>query len=115
MVQRRFSAAIVAQGPMFFVERRRIATLAIANKLPMMGASDVFAESGFLMSYGPDWPPLFRAVSGFVDKILKGANPADLPVQQPTSFEFIVNLKTAEAINQKIPETMLLLANRVIE
>jgi putative ABC transport system substrate-binding protein len=115
IVQRRFSAVIVAQGPMFFTERRRIAALAIANKLPMMGASDIFTEGGFLMSYGPDWPPLFRAVAGFVDKILKGANPADLPVQQPTSFEFIVNLKTAEAINLKVPATTLLLANRVIE
>jgi putative tryptophan/tyrosine transport system substrate-binding protein len=115
IVQRRFSVVIVAQGPMFFTERRRIAALGIANKLPMMGASDIFTEGGFLMSYGADWPPLFRAVPGFVDKILKGANPADLPVQQPTSFEFIVNLKTAEAINLKIPATMLLLANRVIE
>jgi putative tryptophan/tyrosine transport system substrate-binding protein len=115
IAQGHFSAVIVAQGPMFFIERQRIAALAIANKLPTMGASDVFAEGGLLMSYGPDWPPLFRAVPGFVDKIIKGAKPADLPVQQPTSFEFIVNLKTAEAINLKIPAPTLLLASRVIE
>jgi putative ABC transport system substrate-binding protein len=115
VVQRGFGAVIVAQGPMFFNERRRIAALAIASKLPTMGASDIFSEFGLLMSYGPDWPPLFRRVSSFVDKVLKGAKPAELPVQQPTSFEFIVNLKTARAINLKIPETVLLLTNRVIE
>ena len=109
------AAVIVAQGPMFFIERHRIAQLAIDRKLPMMGASDVFADGGFLMSYGADWPTLFKAVPSFVDKLLKGAKPADLPIQQPTSFEFILNMKTAEMCGLQIPQTAQLLATRVIE
>jgi putative tryptophan/tyrosine transport system substrate-binding protein len=115
IVDHRLAALIVTQGPMFFIERRRIARLAIDRKLPMMGASDVFTDGGFLMSYGPDWPPLFKAVPSFVDRLLKGAKPADLPVQQPTSFEFIINMKTAQASGLSIPVPVQLLANRIIE
>ena len=82
---------------------------------PMMGASDVFTDGGFLMSYGADWPPLYKAVPNFVDRLLKGAKPADLPVQQPTSFEFVINMTTAQASGLSIPASVQLLANRIIE
>ena len=100
---------------MFFIERRRIVQLAIGRKLPTMAASDVFTDGGFLMSYGADWPPLFKAVPSYVDKLLKGAKPADLPVQQPTSFEFIINMQTAQSVGVQIPASIQLLASRVIE
>lgn len=115
IVQRKFGATIVAQGPMYFLHRNRMAKFALENKLVLMGASDVFADSGYLMSYGPSWPPIFRNVATYVDKILKGAKPSDLPVQQPTVFEFIVNLKTAKSIGLDVPPSALLLADRVIE
>jgi putative ABC transport system substrate-binding protein len=115
IVDHHLAAVIVAQGPMFFNQRRRIAQLAIDRKLPMMGASDVFTDGGFLMSYGADWPPLYKAVPNFVDRLLKGAKPADLPVQQPTSFEFVINMTTAQASGLSIPASVQLLANRIIE
>ena len=115
IVDHHLAAVIVAQGPMFFNERRRIAQLAIDRKLPTMAASDVFTDGGFLMSYGADWPPLFKAVPSYVDKLLKGAKPADLPVQQPTSFEFIINMQTAKSVGVQIPASIQLLASRMIE
>jgi len=115
IVQRGFEAVIVAQGPMFFIHRQRMAKFARENKLILMGASDVFADSGYLMSYGPSWPPIFRNVATYVDKILKGAKPGDLPVQQPTIFEFIINMKTAKSIGLDVPASALLLADRVID
>jgi putative tryptophan/tyrosine transport system substrate-binding protein len=115
IIQRQFGAVIVAQGPMFFNERRRMADLAIINKLPLLGASDVFSEGGFLMSYGPSWPTIFRAAATYADKILKGAKPSDLPVQQPTIFELIINMKTTKLSHIDVPATVLSLADRVIE
>jgi putative ABC transport system substrate-binding protein len=115
IIQRQFGAVIVAQGPMFFNERRRIADFAITNKLPLVGASDVFSEGGFLMSYGPSWPTIFRAAAKYADKILKGAKPRDLPVEQPTIFEFVINMKTAKSSHLDVPATALMLADRVIE
>ena len=115
IIQRQFGAVIVAQGPMFFNERRRMAELAVVNKLPFLGASDVFSEGGFLMSYGPSWPTIFRAAATYADKILKGAKPSDLPVQQPTIFELIINLKTAKLSHIDVSAAVLSLADRVIE
>jgi len=115
IVQRRFGAVIVAQGPTYFIQRQRMARFALENKLILMGASDVFADSGYLMSYGPSWPPIFRNVAIYVDKILKGAKPSDLPIQQPTIFEFIINMQTAKSIGLDIPASALQLADRVIE
>jgi putative ABC transport system substrate-binding protein len=74
-----------------------------------------FVEAGGLMSYGPDYQEMFRTAAVFVDKILKGAKPADLPIEQPTAFELVLNLKTAKAIGREIPANLLALANRVIE
>ena len=115
IIQRRFGAVIVAQGPTFFIQRQRMAKFALENKVILMGASDVFADSGYLMSYGPSWPPIFRNVATCVDKILKGAKPSDLPVQQPTIFEFIINIQTAKLIGLDIPASALQLTDKVIE
>jgi len=115
VTERRFEAVIVTQGPMFFLHRERMANIARENKLILMGASDVFADSGYLMSYGPSWPPIFRNVGTYVDKILKGAKPGDLPVEQPTIFEFIINMQTAKSMGRDVPAAALLLADRVID
>ena len=93
----------------------RILDFANGNKLPSMFEDSSFVEAGGLMSYGPDYQEVFRTAAVFVDKILKGAKPADLPIEQPTTFELVVNLKTAKVIGREIPADLLALANRVIE
>ena len=89
--------------------------LTTANRTPTMVPADVFVEAGALMSYGPSWPAIFRKAAGYVDRILKGAKPADLPVEQPTKFELAINLKTARALGQDVPATMIARADKVIE
>ena len=80
-----------------------------------MFEDDSFVEAGGLMSYGPDYQEVFRTAAVFVGKIFEGAKPADLPIEQPTAFELVLNLKTAKAIGREIPPNLLALANRVIE
>jgi putative ABC transport system substrate-binding protein len=93
---------------------KKIADLALRNRLPTMSDGGGFPEAGGLMLYGPNQIHLARRVAVFVDKILKGAKPADLPVEQPTTFEFVINLKTAKALNLTIPQSVLYRADRVI-
>jgi putative ABC transport system substrate-binding protein len=92
-----------------------IAELAIKNRLPSICARSDYAESGCLLSYGPSYSIEGRDGAGFVDKIIKGARPADLPVQQPTKFELVINLNTAKRIGVTIPPSVLNLADKVIQ
>ena len=89
--------------------------MALGARMPTMHAVRHFVEAGGLMSYGPNFPDLFRRAADFVDKILRGAKPADLPVEQPVKFDLVVNLTTAKALGLKIPEAFLLRADEVIE
>jgi putative tryptophan/tyrosine transport system substrate-binding protein len=111
----RVNLVIVHPDPMFVNERRRIAELAIAAQLPIVYGFREHVEDGGLMSYGIDLRENWRRVASYVDKILKGAKPADLPIEQPTKFELVVNLKTAKALGLTIPEAFLLRADEVIE
>jgi len=96
-------------------EAGRIAAIAEREKLPSISGWSLFPESGLLMSYGPNQRESFRRIAAYVDKILRGARPADLPVELPTSIEFVVNQKVARALGIKVPQSMLLRADRVIE
>jgi putative ABC transport system substrate-binding protein len=95
--------------------RRQIGELALKNRLPMIAELREFAEAGGLMTYGPNQLDLYRRAATYVDKILKGAKPADLPVEQPTKYEMIINLKTAKALGLTIPQSVLIRADEVIQ
>ena len=95
--------------------RKKIADLAIKNRLPSMYELKAYVEAGGLMSYTADDAESFRRAAVYVDKILKGAKPADLPIEQPTKFEFVINLKTAKALNLTIPQSVLFRADKVIK
>ncbi len=108
-------AVILLPSPMLYGEHKRIVELAAKNQLPAMYAAREFVEGGGLMSYGASLPNLFRRAAMYVDRILKGANPADLPVEQPTKLELVINLKTARALGLNMPGTLLAQADEVIE
>jgi putative ABC transport system substrate-binding protein len=108
-------ALYVCSDPLVTTQRVRINTLAVSARLPTMHAFREHVQAGGLMSYGPNFPDLFRRSADFVDKILRGAKPADIPVEQPTKFDLVVNLTTAKALGLKIPESFLLRADEVIE
>jgi len=108
-------AIIPLASPIFAAEKRRIVGLAAKYHLPAMYEHRDFVEAGGLMSYGPDLRDVFRRVAIFVDKILKGAKPADLPIEQPTKFELVINAMTARALGLTIPQSLLLRADQVIE
>jgi ABC-type uncharacterized transport system substrate-binding protein len=115
MTKARVSGVIILTSAMFYAERRRIAELAAQNRVPAIYGVREFAEDGGLMAYGIDLRENFRRAATYVDKILKGAKPADLPVEQPTKFELVINLKTAKTLGLTIPQQLLSRADEVIQ
>ena len=113
--QKQVGAIMTTTGTRFFAERKRIVELAGKYRLPAIYPQDEFVEDGGLMSYGVDYDDLFRRAAVYVDKILKGAKPADLPVQQATKFEFVINLKAAKQIGLTLSPEFLSRANKVIK
>jgi putative ABC transport system substrate-binding protein len=111
----RADALYVVIDPLLNNNRVRINTWALAGRLPTMHGFREHVEAGGLMSYGPNFPDLFRRAAGYVDKILRGAKPSDIPVEQPTKFDLIINLTTAEALGLTIPPSLLARADEVIE
>jgi putative ABC transport system substrate-binding protein len=115
MLKGRAEALYVAADPLFSSNRIRINTLALGLRLPTLHDARDYVEAGGLMSYGPNAPDMFRRAADYVDKILRGAKPADLPVEQPTKFDLVINSTTAQALELSIPETFLLRADEIIE
>ena len=113
-VKGRVNALITARNQVLTPHTKKIGDLALKNRLPSMHEVTHYVEAGGLMSYGADDVEIYRRAAIYVDKILKGAKPADLPVEQPTKFEFVINLKTAKALNLTIPQSVLFRADKVI-
>ena len=108
-------ALVVFPDALTLDNRERLAAFGLRQRLPLVSGWSLFADSGFLMSYGPNLRDCYAHLAGFVDKILRGAKPGDLPIELPTSVEFVVNAKTARAIGVRLPPAMLVRADRVIE
>ena len=115
MVRERAQALVMQGDSVLFNYRGRIAEMALRNRLPAASIQRELAEAGFLLTYGADIRDLYRRSAIFVDKIFKGAKPADLPVEQPTKFELVINLKTAKALGLDVPPSLLARADEVIE
>jgi putative ABC transport system substrate-binding protein len=111
----RADALYVQSDPLMNTNRMRISILALGARLPTLSGIRDYVEAGGLMSYGPNFPDVFRRAGDYVDKILRGTKPADLPIQQPTKFDLVVNQSTAKALGLKLPESFLLRADEVIE
>ena len=109
------SALVVADDAEFTARRAQIAELALKNQLPSVSGLREMVEAGGLMAYGASFGELYRRAASHVRKILQGANPADLPVEQPTKFEFVLNMRTAKALGLTVPPTLLASADEVIE
>jgi putative ABC transport system substrate-binding protein len=107
-------AVMILGSGLHFAHARRIADLARTHRLPAIAWVRAFAEGGLLMTYGPDELTLYRRTAYYVDRIVKGTKPADLPVEQPTKFEFVINLTTAQALGITMPPSLLLLADEMI-
>jgi putative ABC transport system substrate-binding protein len=115
IIGKRVEALLVVVGPLTYLLRDEIAAAALKHQLPAMTNTSQFAQAGLLMSYGPNIEDLYRQAATYVDKILQGASPADLPVEQPTKFKLILNLKTAKALGLTFPQALLATADEVIE
>jgi len=111
----RVNALSVLTSPLFFAHRARIADLALKQRLPSISIFSVYPEAGGLMAYGPNFPAMYRGVSAYIDRIFKGANPGELPVERPTKFELIINVKTAKALGLVMPQALLARADRLIQ
>jgi putative tryptophan/tyrosine transport system substrate-binding protein len=114
-VKRAVAGLLILEDPLIYSIHKKIADLAARSRLPTMWVYRDAVEAGGLMSYGPDRRQIYRRAAEYVDKILKGAKPADLPVEQPTKFELIINLKTAKALGLDVPPMLLARADEVIE
>ena|SRR5215467_4664660 len=114
-VRDRRQAVSVIETAMLFANRAEIAELGRKSRLPLIGEWQLSARAGFLMSYGADLSDLLRRAAAYVDKILKGTKPGDLPIERPNKFEFVINLKTAKAIGLSVPPSVLSRADHVIE
>ena len=114
-IDARAGALLVAASGLLFPQARRVAELAAKSRLPAIYEQRPYVEAGGLISYGANYDEIWRHAATFVDKILKGAKPADLPVEQPTKFELVINLKTARALGLTIPQSLLLRVDEVIE
>ena len=106
---------VIADRPFLISHRERIVSFAAQHRLPTIYPFREFVQDGGLAVYGPNYPDMFRRAATYVDKILKGAKPADLPVEQPTKFELVINLKTAKAFGLTIPQSLLLRADEIIQ
>jgi putative tryptophan/tyrosine transport system substrate-binding protein len=115
MINKRVGAFLVVVSPLTYLLKESIAESAIRYRLPTISNANQYAEAGLLMSYGPKLEDLYREAATYVDKILRGARPADLPVEQPTKFELTINLKTAKALGLTIPQSLLLRAEHMIQ
>jgi len=115
MTKERADGVIIITSSMFYAERTRIAKLAAESRVPAIYGVKEFAEAGGLMTYGVDIHESFRRAAGYVDKILKGAKPGDLPVEQPTKFDLVINMKTAKALGLTIPQSLLVRADEIIQ
>jgi putative tryptophan/tyrosine transport system substrate-binding protein len=114
IAQDRADAVMRAPATFLFNERARVGAAALAHRLPIMTYIAEEVPHGFLMSYGQDFPDYFRRAAAYTDRILKGAKPADLPVEQPTKFKLVLNLKTAKALGLTFPQTLIVSADEVI-
>jgi putative ABC transport system substrate-binding protein len=115
LVADRAGAVLFATSTMFLAHRRQLAELGLKHRLPTIFAFREYAEAGGLMAYGPSYVELFRRAAGYVDRILRGTRPADLPVEQPTAFELVINLKTAKALGLTIPPPVLARTDEVLD
>jgi putative ABC transport system substrate-binding protein len=115
LVGKRVGAIVVVIGPLTYLLKERIAEAALKYRVPAMANADQYAQAGLLISYGPSLQDLYHRAATYVDKILHGASPADLPVEQPSKFELIINLKTAKALNLTLPQSLLMRADDVIQ
>ena len=111
----RSDALVALADPLTILNAHEIVRYATANRLPLVSEVRQFVDAGALMTYGANLADLFRRAAGHVDKILRGARPGDLPVEQPTKFELVINLKTAKALGLTIPQSLLARADQVIE
>jgi putative ABC transport system substrate-binding protein len=115
MSRQRIEAIVVVNGPLIYVERQKIVALALKYRLPAIYGQTEFVDAGGLMAFGPSYEELARHAAVYVDRILKGANPGDLPIELPTTFELAINAKTARALGVVIPSTILTRANRIVQ
>jgi putative tryptophan/tyrosine transport system substrate-binding protein len=108
-------ALVQVDDPLLITHRRQLAELAVRSRLPAIAGLREYVDAGGLMSYGADHPDLYRRAATYIDKILKGAKPADLPIEQPTKFDLVINLKTAKALGLTIPQSLLVRADEIIQ